>query len=147
MSENSIAQTAPGTELDEPLVHPYPIVVADIQQLVDNYKKTMTAGDATSAWIPRTEVENLLNQNKDATGIHLYYGRHDDDGTVYANKHTIIFVATKSIVAGDPISALNSVDILDPKIPVSATNATVYTNLGNDRIPLCLPNCPAGPIN
>ncbi|WDF77777.1 hypothetical protein PQ469_28225 [Mucilaginibacter sp. KACC 22773] len=121
-----------------------PIIPAAIKVMVDNYRSTMPAGDAKSAWVSISEVLELIAQNN-ANGIRIYYGRHGDDDADYPRKHNVILVATRDAIHPENPSPENSNDLLNydaNKGPVDSITLGRFSGLGDDVIPLCPPHCP-----
>ncbi len=104
--------------------------------------------DASSTWVSRKELEELLNANN-ADGLRIYYGcqhekAHDDPKLDYEGLHTLIFVATKDSIDPKNPSALSSVDQLKD-IPLDSKEITGYVGVaGTETLP-CPPHCPLPP--
>ena len=105
--------------------------------------------DASSTWVSRKELEELLKANN-ADGLRIYYGCHyqstnsepvlDLDGM-----HNLIFVATKDTIDPQNPRTETSVDQLSTMATASdATEETLTDYEGNagEYTPLCPPNCP-----
>lgn len=110
--------------------------------------------DAKSAWVSRSEIEELLSDNPGADGIRIYYGCHKEStkkeaGVEYQGMHNIIFVATKSVWEQE---GYKSEDLLnESKNPEEANSIIVngitgYEGEGGDMVPLCPPHCPKKPL-
>ncbi|OOQ57972.1 hypothetical protein [Mucilaginibacter pedocola] len=131
-----------GIEVNVDLDPVVPTVHSTIVKLVQQYNAS-APDDATSGWVSLKEINALIAGNPDATGIRIYFGRHDNGaGYGYAGLNTAIFVATKDTMDQKNPTYKYSKDLLDPTLTEDPDNTTIFTNRGDDRIPLCPPRCP-----
>ena len=105
MSENSENPTpmAPGEG---------PISKREMNQLIKNYKKSMTFDDTQSVWFSVAGLMALIKHNN-ANGIRIYYGRHNEDDKTYPGRHNVILVATRDSKDPENPSAENSKNLLN----------------------------------
>ena len=110
--------------------------------------------DAKSAWVSRSEIEQLLTDNKGADGMRIYYGCHKEStlneaGMEYQGMHNIILVATKSVWGQE---GFDCVDMLKESNKHEEANSIIingitgYEGEGGDMVPLCPPRCPKNPL-
>ncbi|SEP27285.1 hypothetical protein [Mucilaginibacter sp. OK283] len=112
----------------------------DIMKMRKKYESTLPPGETKSGWVSAKEISALLSDNL-ANGIRIYLGRHEDDDLEYPGQVNMILVATVDKVNPDNPTTFNSEDQLDPNA-VAVPGSTSYKGLGDDRVPLCPPNCP-----
>ncbi|WP_439695112.1 hypothetical protein ACFGVS_18650 [Mucilaginibacter sp. AW1-7] len=109
----------------------------------DKFESTLPPGsrETRSGWVSSKEVAALLADNL-ANGIRIYLGRHEDDDVEYPGQLNMILVATVDKVNPDNPTTFNSVDQLNVNAVAGLVNTVSYTGMGDDRVPLCPPNCP-----
>jgi len=118
-----------------------PTVYEDVMKMRDNYESTLPTGETRSGWVSAKEISSLLSDNL-ANGIRIYLGRHEDDDEEYPGRLNMILVATVDKVAPDNPKSQNSKDQLNPDAEIGPVGSVSYKGLGDDRVPLCPPNCP-----
>jgi hypothetical protein len=134
-------------KLDEKLTSEelFPVVtpLSEITQMRTNYENSLlpSSKETRSGWVSAKEVFALVADNN-ANGIRIYFGRHERNDLEFPGQLNIILVATVDKVnPGDPTTT-NSVDQLNPDALAGPVNTVSYTGMGDDRVPLCPPNCP-----
>ncbi|MDB5200001.1 MAG: hypothetical protein JWO92_1964 [Chitinophagaceae bacterium] len=107
--------------------------------------------EASSTWVSRKELEELLNANN-ADGLRIYYGchfqsTHSNPKNDYHGLHNLIFVATKDSVDTQNPTTETSVDQLRDVTVTGDPNAepTSYADAGGEFTVLCPPSCPTPP--
>ncbi len=109
--------------------------------------------EASSAWVSRKELDELLNANN-ADGLRIYYGCHfnstdADPKKDYLGLHNLIFVATVDSVDPQNPTYANSTDQL--RDTAGAANASLaepsdYDGNAGEFVTLCPPYCPTLPV-
>jgi hypothetical protein len=104
--------------------------------------------EASSAWVSRRELEELLNANH-ADGLRIYYGCHYQSTNKvpvldYNGLHNIIFVATKDSLDPENPATQTSVDQLQDYATANSSTEepTDYEGNAGEFTQLCPPNCP-----
>lgn len=120
--------------------HFKPVSPSEITRMVQNYKATMTEDDTQSAWFSVSALMALINDNQ-ATGIRIYYGRHEKDHPSYPGRHNLILVATKDAVTPENPCCETSLDQLDPERDAHFQDGSSFRGGGMDWGPLCPPRC------
>lgn len=105
--------------------------------------------EASSTWVSRKELEELLDANN-ADGLRLYYGCHYQSTNKepildYNGLHNLIFVATKDSVDPQSPRVTTSVDQLRNISVTGTEEVTDYDGSAGDLAQLCPPNCPPPP--
>ena len=105
--------------------------------------------EATSVWVPRKDLEALLNANK-ADGLRVYYGchhasTHADPRKDYLGLHNLIFVATKDSKDPENPSSETSADQLWTVETTADSEPTDYEGSAGEVATLCPPICSPEP--
>lgn len=104
--------------------------------------------EAKSAWVSKSDIEQLLSDNNGSDGIRIYYGCHNEStikeaGVEYLGMHNVILVATKSVL-GQP--GYKSTDLLNESENLNEANSIIiggsFEGNAGDLTPLCPPRCP-----
>ena len=116
---------------------------SEIEKMRAKYETSLPplSKETRSGWVSAKEVSALLADNL-ANGIRIYLGRHEDNDLEYPGQINMILVATVDSVSLDNPTTQNSKDQLNQSAVAGPINTVSYTGMGDDRVPLCPPNCP-----